>query len=100
MRTTIKIEAAEKTLELDLKLVDGKQVVELELSELLSLLSLKPSKAQGQAKPQKVKGAVRAKRGSKAMAEKVDSDTAVAVVKRGRKAKINPSEAMIEPVLN
>ncbi len=57
MKTFLKFEALSKTFELEIKLIDGKQVIAIELADILAILGEKP------AKPLAVKGS--AKAGSK-----------------------------------
>lgn len=103
MRTTLKIETPTKALEVALKLVDGKQIVELELSDLLSLLDGKNAKAPAAAKAPTAPKALKP-----AKAAKPAKEVAVAPktsAKRGRKPKTagqnangtNEAEAVVDP---
>lgn len=98
MRTTVKIETATKILEVELKLVDGKQVVEVELAELLEMLgeksvkAVKAVKAPAAAKTPKAEKAVKAPKPAM-------SDKPATGAKRGRKPKaaVSISEGIAEP---
>jgi hypothetical protein len=102
MRTTLKIETPTKTIEVALKLVEGKQIVELELADLLSLFegkSTKTSVASKEAKAPKTAKAPKEPKGPKvaATAPKVGA-------KRGRKPKAGVqgetvSEAVVDPTV-
>jgi len=75
MRTTVKIETATRILEVELKFVDGKQIVEVELAELLEMLGEKAVKIPAAPKAPKVAKAAKAAKAAKpvkaAKAEKV-----------------------------
>lgn len=94
MRTTLKIETSGKSLEVELKLVDGKQIVELELADLLALIGGKPAKAPAATKAQKPAAASKAPKVS----------APASGIKRGRKPKTSEptadgSKGMDEPAL-
>lgn len=79
MRTTLKIETSNKVFEVELKLVDGKQVVELELSDLLALIDGKGAKTSSAVRTVKAKPA--------AKAPKLANENPAVGAKRGRKPK-------------
>ncbi|HCM26502.1 MAG: hypothetical protein A2Z99_10755 [Treponema sp. GWB1_62_6] len=108
MRTTVKIETATRILEVELKFVDGKQIVEVELAELLEMLGEKAVKIPAAPKAPKVAKAAKAAKPVKAAkAEKVAKEPKAAVAdkpastgaKRGRKPKaaVTVSEGISEP---
>ncbi|MFA6508308.1 MAG: hypothetical protein WCT14_19555 [Treponemataceae bacterium] len=89
MRTTLKIETGTENLEVELKIVDGKQIVELELAQLLALVGGKKTPA----KVAKVAKAPKSAKKTKAAATEVSapviaaSESKTAGAKRGRKPK-------------
>lgn len=95
MRTTLKIETPAKSLEVELKLVDGKQIVELELADLLALIGEKPAKSPAAPKASKAAPATKAPK-----APKVASPAPGA--KRGRKPKTSEpmAEAQTSTIIN
>jgi hypothetical protein len=104
MRTTLKIETPTKALEVALKLVDGKQIVELELSDLLSLLDGKNTKAP--TATAKAPTAPKAPKPAKAAKPAKEASAAPKIsAKRGRKPKTagqtatgtNEAEAVVDP---
>jgi hypothetical protein len=104
MRTTLKIETQTKALEVTLKLVDGKQIVELELSDLLSLLDGKNAKAPpATAKTPPAQKVLKPAKAAKPAKEVTAAPKINA--KRGRKPKTagqttngtNEAEAVVDP---
>lgn len=86
MRTTLKIETANKVFEVELKLVNGKQVVELELADLLALIDGKGAKTSAAVKPAKAQ-----------TASKSTKENSSGGAKRGRKPKsadVTPAVSM------
>jgi hypothetical protein len=85
MRTTLKIENGAQNLEVELKIIDGKQIIEMPLEDLLALM--KPSAAKKS--PAAVKAANTAKGAKAAKTVKVAKapKAAAAGAKRGRKPK-------------
>lgn len=91
MRTMLKIETGSENLEVELKMVDGKQIVELELAQLLALVDGKKPAAKTPKAPKPAK-----KPASKAKARKDAASVETAAeepalkpagAKRGRKPK-------------
>jgi hypothetical protein len=103
MRTTLKIETQTKELEVALKLVDGKQIVELELSDLLSLLDGKSIKAPASAKALTAPKAPKPAKAAKP-AKEISAAPKISA-KRGRKPKAagqtangsEQSEVVVDP---
>jgi hypothetical protein len=90
MRTTLKIENGTRTLEVDLKLVDGRHLVELELSQLLEFVGQNGSAAKPAKSDKTVKAKI-SKYPTTAANQSADSEPVkknVIGAKRGRKPKV------------